>query len=265
VEIRARGLPDERLRAAVDAAFAAVERVHALMSFHEADSDVSRLNRMAAERPVRVDAWTWTVLREAVRLSRLSRGAFDITVGGALVAQGFLPRAAGPAPDASASWRDLELWPGRRVRFRRPLRIDLGGIAKGFAVDQAVIAMREAGATAGVVNAGGDLRVFGAKAEEVRVRHPSAPQAALPLGRIRQGALATSAPYFSNRRWRGRVVSPLRNPRTGVSCTQAVSVSVRASTCMRADALTKLVLADPARALPVLTACKARAWIVTGA
>lgn len=264
VDIRARGESEAGLRAAVESAFAAIRRVHGLMSFHDPASDVSLLNRRAAHGAVPVSAWTWTVLREAQRLSRLSAGAFDITVGGVLVRQGFLPSPGGLAPARGASWRDLELLPGRRVRFRRRLWIDLGGLAKGFAVDRAVAALRAAGVTAGSVNAGGDLRVFGACAERILVRHPASPQCAVALCRLRGGAVATSAPYFAMRRRGGRRVSPLRDPRTGRSCTRAVSVSVRAATCLRADALTKLVLADPARARAVLKVYRARAWIMAG-
>ena len=94
VEIRVRG-ESARAGAAVERAFEAIARVHALMSFHEADSDVSRLNRLAHREAVGVDPHTFAVLEDAERLARASGGAFDIAIAPALVRLGFLP--AGPA------------------------------------------------------------------------------------------------------------------------------------------------------------------------
>ncbi len=138
VEIAAAGGPD--LDAAVEAAFAAVERVHRLMSFHDPASDVSRLNRDAGIRPVPVDAWTHEVIATAIDLQRGSNGAFDITVAPALQRLGLLPALDGrPAAEGRAAGDAIALLPGGLVRFRDPAtRIDVGGIAKGFAVDRAV-------------------------------------------------------------------------------------------------------------------------------
>ncbi len=263
VEITARGLPQARLNAAVEAAFAAVQRVQDLMSFHDEASDVSRVNRHAARRAVTVDEWTFAVLAEALEFSRLSGGAFDITVAPTLIAWGFLPRHIRRTPGRAASWTDITLLSSRRVRFRRPLALDLGGIAKGFAVDQAIGALQTAGVSSGVVNAGGDLRVFGSRRQEIHVRHPASPGLLLPLFQLRNEAVATSAPYFSARCWRGRTVSPLVHPPTREPFTSPVSVSVRASRCVLADALTKVVLADACDAESVLTAFGAQALVLS--
>src|SRR5882724_9366490 len=83
VEVSARG-PTAALGAALQRAFAAIARVHALMSFHAADSDVARLNRGAARAPVGVDPHTYAVLEAAARCARASDGAFDISVAPAL-------------------------------------------------------------------------------------------------------------------------------------------------------------------------------------
>jgi thiamine biosynthesis lipoprotein len=149
------------------------------------------------------------------------------------------------------------------VRFACPVIVDLGGIAKGFAVDRAVEALRRCGVSSGFVNAGGDLRVFGDGARHALVRHPSSPGPLLPAFELCEETFATSAPYFSLRRWRGRTVSHLVDPRTRRSFTSAVSVSVRASACSLADALTKVVFAAE-DAAPVLEAFGARALVVSG-
>lgn len=265
VEIRAAGAEPVIVARAVEVAFVAIASVQALMSFHDVASDVSRLNREAWRTVVSVDPWTWTVLAEARRLSEISQGVFDITVADTLVAHGFLPQMAEQVGYAGGSWRDVELLPHAQVRFHRPLLIDLGGIAKGFAVDRAVDALRAGGATQGIVNAGGDLRVFGQSAQAIQVRNPSAPHRLAEMITLRDEAFATSAPYFAVRRHGRQRVSPLIDPRTRGSCTRTVSVSVRASACLHADALTKIVIADPEIARAVLAVYGAQALVLEAA
>jgi thiamine biosynthesis lipoprotein len=261
VEIRAAApWPAPRLHAALDAAFAAVERVQGLMSFHDAASELSMLNREAWRRSMPVSAETWDVLAEALELSRLSGGAFDISVAPSLEAWGYLPAAAAPVVPG-ADWNDIELLPGERVRYTRPLRIDLGGIAKGHAVDRAIEVLRRAGVDSAVVNAGGDLRVFGA-AQPVHLRHPLDPVASGHELQLRDEALATSAAYFSRRRIDALEVSPLLDPRSRSPYVGTGSVSVCAPDCRSADALTKVVLfAPPELAQAVLAGRGARAWV----
>lgn len=262
VEIRAAGGMDEsRLHAALDAAFAAVERVQGLMSFHDPASELSRLNREAAQGPVAVDAQTFEVLSAAAGLSASSEGAFDICVGAPLRRWGYLPAAEGMA-GPGASWRDLELLEDRRVRFRRPLCLDLGGIAKGYAVDRAAAVLRQAGVERALVNAGGDLRGFGAAPWRVGLRHPLAPAHSVHTLELRDAALATSANTFSRRRLGANEVSPLLDPRSGRPWLGQASVSVRAPDCLHADALTKVVLfAAPEVTERVLEAHQAQAYL----
>jgi len=244
------------------AGFAAVARVQQLMSYHDAGSDVSRLNRHAARRPVAVHPWTAAVLRRAVRLHRDSGGLFDLTVASTLARGGWLPEnhPTRVHPDATAA--DIAFLPGPRVRFRRPLRIDLGGIAKGYAVDRAVSALRRAGALSGTVNAGGDLRAFGPTTEPVLVRAPESPGRLVPLVAVRDSALATSAGYFAPRRIGGRVCAPIVDPRTRAPVAGDRSVSVQAPECWLADALCKIVWLAGAGAASLLQRHGARAWVL---
>jgi FAD:protein FMN transferase len=265
VEITARGGCEAELQHAVDQGFAAVARVERLMSFHDRKSDVGRVNRLAHRVAVRVHPWTWHVLRSAQKMSLATRGVFDITVGGELVRTGYLPRFNGPRADPRVSWHDVELLPGHRVRFRRPLYIDLGGIAKGFAVDRAVARLRACAVDACLVNAGGDLRAFGAVPRRIHLRDPANPGALIPFADIVSGALATSAAYFSRSLWRGRTISPVidglrRRPTATLS-----SASVAAPTCMLADALTKLVLLRGPRAQGLIRRLGGRPFILRAA
>ena len=249
--------------AAVDAAFAAVARIHRLMSVHEADSELSRVNRSAAILPVSVGEDLWVVLKAAQALAGESGGLFDISVGGRLAALGLLPEHGAPAAPVLGDWRDLQLLPGRRVAFARPLYLDLGGIAKGYAVDVALQNLRDAGMTQSWVNAGGDLARFGTEQVMLQVRHPADPARLISLLSWRIGAAATSAGYYAPQR-NGIPQSPLIDPRIGRPQVLDRSITVLAPTTLLADALTKVVALDPVRATPLLSAHGARAFILEG-
>lgn len=261
VEVRTTAATPEAGARAVHAAFVAIEQVHALMSFHAADSDVSRLNRRAAQEAVSVHASTYSVLRRALRLHATTAGLFDITVAPALVRGGWLPRT-GALPANGGTAADIRLLSGHRVRFRRPLLIDLGGIAKGYAVDRAVAALRRHGATSGVVNAGGDLRVFGPQPELVHVRLPGSPGQMAPLLRLADRAVATSAHYFARRAVGGRLVAPIFDPQRRQLAGEARSVSVVARECWLADALCKVVWLAGADASALLRRHRASARVL---
>src|SRR6266576_3797370 len=133
---------------AVEAAFSVVAEVHRLMSFHEASSDVSRLNRAASNGAVLVHPWTCAVLEMAVEMNRHSAGAFDIGVAPALQRTGQLPGVSEALPSAASmpTVEAIELLADNHVRFLHPsVLIDLGGIAKGFAVDRALEKRRARG------------------------------------------------------------------------------------------------------------------------
>jgi thiamine biosynthesis lipoprotein len=260
VEITAGGPEEAALHAAVNAAFVAIERVQSLMSAHDPDSELSRVNREASLGPVKISTETREVLGRADQLARASEGAFDVTIAPTLAQWGFLPPNL--RRKNAGDWQDLLLLDGDRVFFLRPMAVDLGGIAKGFAVDQAIETLRELGVVSGVVNAGGDLRVFGGGGSVAHVRRPSRPQSFARTIHLVNSALATSSPCFTERRLRDRSVSHLVNPRTRVAITGARSVTVRASECWMADALTKVVLNAPWLAGDLLSKYRADAIIL---
>jgi len=249
VEISVEGLDDARATHAIEQAFAEIAAVHRLMSFHEAGSDLDRLHRARVGDRVSVDARTHEVLTWSARMASASAGRFDPTVAAQQVARGLLPRPASTwSPHADADWRDIELFDSHRVRLARPLWIDLGGIAKGYAVDRAVEVLVGAGARQTCVNAGGDLRIAGARAESIHVRTPAG-ICALPSVELANGALATSVGTA------GR----------GVARSARRIVSVVAPLCVVADALTKVVLAgDDAVSRRVLTLFAAQAMESSG-
>jgi len=203
---------------AFDDAFAQLTHVEQCMHPTREGSDLQRLCA-APGREVRLDAATWEVLRQAKRLHRLSDGVFEPCL-----------------PGHDGGLEDLWLSDERPLAcLARPAAIDLGGIAKGYAVDRAIDALRAAGCSAGCVNAGGDLRVFGAQAFEVQVRWSGAAHSPV---RMRDDALAVSlaGPLGRPAEFRGYYVrgvpdAPVR-----------MQAAVRATTAMVADAMTKCAL-----------------------
>lgn len=260
VEITARGDCESELHGAIDRAFDAIARVDRQMSFHYAASDISRLNREAFRRKVTVDPWTWRVLKAAQELSHESEGIFDITVARKLMEWNYLPRRYRNVSEGK--WRDIILEKNCTVRFRRRVIVDLGGIAKGFAVDRAIEALKCAGVASGVVNAGGDLRVFGLKSELIHLRHPAEPMRPAGAIKLRERALATSGSYFAHKRCGRAVVTSLLNGRTCRSSHKLISVSVAASACMIADALTKIVFVLREKSVPLLARYHADALLL---
>lgn len=261
VEISASGLDEMELNSAIDVAFATIEKIQNQMSAHDSNSELSLLNREAAERPVVVSRETFMVLRHADRLASESGGAFDCTVAPALARWNFLP--ASLERNSSGSWRDVLLLRGRKVYFLRPLALDLGGIAKGFAVDKAVEILKRQGVLNAVVNAGGDLRAFGPQPVQVHLRHPAQPQMFADKIEISDSPLATSSPCFTEKDWRGSRVSHLVNSIHKTAIAGAISVSVRAKECWLADALTKVVFSAPDRAQHLLAKYRAESFVVS--
>lgn len=266
VEIEVAGAAESELNTAVDAAFEAVAGVHDLMSFHEPDSDVSRLNRDASVQPVRVHAWTYQVLQAAVEMHRRSNGLFDVAVAPALQAMGWLPRLGenDPIDIVAGSVDVIELLEDQSVRFRQTdIRIDLGGIAKGFAVDQALAALRKSGATSGLVNAGGDLAAFGELPQTVHVRHPRDPGRVIGCIEVTDEALASTARRFDPFQSAETASSAIIDPANFKPTELIDGTTVRASSCMIADALTKTVMIAGTDAIGLLEHYHASALLIS--
>ncbi|MGJ7916296.1 FAD:protein FMN transferase [Massilia sp. LXY-6] len=263
VDITVEGAPGHDV---VTDAFIEIARLHRLMSFHDEASDIARINRAAPGELVQVDADTWQVLRLAREVTDLSGGAFDVACAPHLVERRILPAPWAsatperPAPRTSADVFALE--DGWRVRKLAPGWIDVGGIAKGYAVDAAVASLESAGVAGGCVNAGGDLRVFGLMQAPVAVRSPAAPGRAARHIMLCGEAMATSASYFSERDHQSHRVSALLDARDGRPLVATASASVRAGRCVVADALTKVVLATGDCGHPALAAFGATAFLI---
>lgn len=224
---------------------AVLQLVQTLMSVHDRHSALSQLNQTAHQQPVSVHPWLWCVLLRALRLYHASSGHFDCAVAGAeLCAWGLMPDHRHPALRAetqSPTLQALHCLPEHKVWFSQPLYLDLGGIAKGFAVDMVILALHRLGVRQAVVNAGGDLRVLGAQAQLIQVRHPHDPQQVMVLGELAAGACATSASYYSQQHdTAGQLRCALVETQQRQAVLQPHSYTVLAPTAIMADGLTKV-------------------------
>jgi thiamine biosynthesis lipoprotein len=204
----------------IEAAFEVIGQVERLMHPTRTDSDLCAIRHGRLGLPLTVHAWTWEVLALSQRLNRTSRGAFDPCL-----------------PDAAGRIADLEFAAPQSVIPHRPLHIDLGGIAKGYAVDRALMALRAAGCHGGLVNAGGDLAVFGNRNHAFVIRDRDDGDRLIEL---KNGALATSDVCGAGRPAEHRGYYHGANRRE----IRAGKVSVNAASAAIADALTKCLLAD---------------------
>jgi len=257
VNLRLNGLDVGSANELLNLCFATVAEVHTLMSFQEPESDISRLNREAHRHPVQVSARTYEVLRCASWVSLQSDGVFDVTVAPRLVSGGVnqRPRSA-PEPDPDARWSDVRLLPDRHVSFLRPLWIDVSGIAKGYVVDEVVKLLCATGVTQARVNAGGDLAVVGMDSECIRLDDGRTDERTIPVVELSNGCMASSG-------FREQCVG-IHVDGTTRESAPARFVSVLASSCAIADALTKVVMARGAAARSILRHFAATAIMSVG-
>jgi FAD:protein FMN transferase len=260
VEIRIDDSDPETASVAVDAGFRAISEVQRLMSVFDENSDIGRINRLAHREPVSIAPWTQEILALAGDLHRASEGLFDCGIAPQLGSWGLLPDSGEAAPTSSIA--HLAFTNDGCVTCSAPTRLDLGGIAKGFAVDRAAEAILATGAKGGTVNAGSDLRVFGNAEEDIHLRAPDNPEHLVFAGRLRDGACATSATYYSRHFRDGIEVSPLVDPRNRQALVTRASFSVIAPHCVIADALTKVLALSSNPDLPCFSHYQAHPFIV---
>lgn len=239
------------LRQIVNAAFDEVDRLDRLMSHYKKDSPLSQLNREAALKPVIVEPELFDFIAECLRYSRESDGAFDITVGPLMKAWGFF-RGEGRMPSEAElaeargkiGYRHVILNHKDRTIFfdKAGLELDLGGIAKGYAVDAAVALLKQNGINSALISAGGST-IYGlgappnAAAWEVKLQDPIDRGKAAMTVRLKDQALSVSGSYEKFFELGGKRYSHVMDPRTGQPVPDMLSVAVIADTGTAGDAL----------------------------
>lgn len=255
---------------AMKAAFDAVREVDRKMSVYKPDSEISGVNQNAGRGFSPVSPETYFVLREALRMGQLTEGCFDITAGPLAELWGFHREELGPGPIPQP-------WVIEEVRSRvghcmalledrsysvalqkEGAKIDLGGIAKGFAIDRAIETLRDYGIQNTLVSAGGDLFCLGKPTPHrlwrIGLKHPLKKNDIIAKLNLSNQAVATSGTYANfflerRKRW-GHII----DPRTGYAVqTSLLSVTVVASQCWLADALaTAFIVSGKEKAMDIV-------------
>jgi thiamine biosynthesis lipoprotein len=245
----------------IQAAFAEIRKVDELMSDYKDDSEISKINRDAYKGSVAGSKPTYEVLQASIEFGKLTDGAFDITVG-PLVDLYHSAEKEKVAPNKEqiaqaklkVGYQKLKLDnQNRTVKFSVDgMRLDLGGIAKGYAIDRAVQAMQTCGAIGGMVDIGGEIRCFGtpAKGKEhwlIGLQDPSKTEDGLGTGepllvlKLTDAAVATSGNYRRFVLIEGKKYSHIIDPKTGYSSDQLSSVTIISRNATDADALATAV------------------------
>lgn len=248
-----RGLTDSPARLA-EMAETAVQRVAELMSPGGDASDVARLNRTPAGQWVEVNPLTWHVVMESLRWHRLSGGAFDPTIGPIMrlfrFEQGDVsvwpsPEALGAARALVGADKLLFQREGMRLAWEKDgMRLDLGAIAKGYAVDLAADILIKNGVTRGLVDVGGELRLIGRREDgpdgewRAGIRSPRGDEVLERL-QLENVAVATSGDYERYFTYQGKRYEHTIDPRTGMpqSGGPASVTVIHPTSCLAADAL----------------------------
>ncbi len=242
---------------AMNAVFTEFDRLDEMMNPWNAASELSRINREAAKGAVTTTPEIVEVIARAAHYSALTRGAFDISF--ASVGQHYDYREGDKPSEkerangkANIDYRAITLdEKARTIAYTLPgLQVDLGGIAKGYAVDRGISLLEEAGITAAVVSAGGDSRILGDRGDRARtvgIRHPRKDDEFVVLIPLADTAISTSGDYERFFVEDGVRYHHILDPKTGDSARKVQSVSILAARSIDSDALSTAVFVMGAR------------------
>ena len=249
--IEAHGRDADLLPRIVEEAFDEVDRIDRLMSHYKADSALSRLNRDAARHPVTVEPELFDFIAEALRYNRESGGAFDVTVGPLMKAWGFF-RGEGRVPSEDELRLAVGYVGGAHVKLNPIARtitfdhsgveLDLGGIAKGYAVDRVATLLRRRQIASALISAGGSS-VYGLDAPpgregwDVAIQDPIDPRKVALTVRLKDRALSVAGSSEKSFEAGGVTYSHIMDPRSGRPVQGVLTVAVLTDSATTGDAL----------------------------
>lgn len=231
---------------AIREAFEALKKVDALMSTYKEDSEISILNR---EGRAQVSEETLEVIEDAIKFSKLTDGAFDITcrplinLWNKVKTEEKLPTEEEIEEAISLVGYQGIILEGNQIRLeKKGMQIDLGGIAKGYAVDKAIEALKKNGIKRALVNAGGDLYALGTDSQgekwQIGVQDPREEDRVIDIIKVKDRAVATSGDYRRYFTLEGKRFSHIVNPKTGLTIQDVpMSVTIIGPDATTTDAL----------------------------
>jgi len=247
-------------------AYREMERVENLLSYQKTESEISRINDAAGTAPQPVSAETFAILQRAVKYADNLQGLFDITIGPVTSLWGFSSPEGGHLPGSEeiarhlqeVNYHDLVLNEGDTTAFlkNKGMMLDLGGIAKGYAIDRGSAKLKEYGVINFILNAGGDMYVSGQKDEKtpwtVGVKDPRNGQELIARFNLKDEAVATSGDYERFIIINGKRYHHIIDPRTGYPASLTESATTFAATAEEADVLaTYLFIIGAQKALKI--------------
>jgi thiamine biosynthesis lipoprotein len=236
---------------AMDAVIGEMRRTDELMSTYKPESQLSQVNAHAHERPVKVDPEIIEVVTRSFEFSRMSDGAFDVTYASVGYLYDYRAHQHPTGEQISAAlpavdWRQVQVDPtANTIRFLKPgMRIDLGGIAKGYAVDRSIGMLRELGIEHAMVNAGGDTRLIGDRRGKpwiVGIRDPRSDGRMVTRLPLENEAISTSGDYERYFEDNGVRYHHILVPGTGQSAREVRSVTILGADATLTDGLSTSV------------------------
>ena len=265
VSITAVGASDQGANDAINAGFQEIKRLERLLSTWIPDSELSRVNASAGVKPVQVSPETLAVVRRSLQVAEMTGGAFNIALGPAIDAWNISAEPRFPSASELESLKPLLDLRAVRADVREHaiylekagMRIDVGGIGKGYAADQAVMALKEAGAMAGVVALSGDIKTFGklpgGKKFPVAIQHPRREGQVLVFIDLEDEAISTAGDYERFFEQDGVRYHHILDPVTLQPARGCQSVSVVARDGVLADGLdTGIFVMGPTRGMQLV-------------
>jgi thiamine biosynthesis lipoprotein len=249
VKVTAVALSEPVAQAAVTAGFSEIRRLEEILSTWIPTSELSRVNASAGVRPVHVSPETLTVVQRAVQVAEMTDGGFNIAIGPAVSAWSVMESQRIPTESELDALRPLVNLQAvhidvqeQTIFLEKPgMRIDVGGIGKGYAADQAVEALRKAGAVAGVVALSGDIKTFGqspdGKIFPIGIQHPREDGSVLVWIDLQDEAISTAGDYERFFEQNGIRYHHILDPRTLQPARSCQSVTVIAREGIWADGL----------------------------
>lgn len=242
-------------RSAIDMALSAMKDIDDKVSIYNVHSEISNVNQNAGLSEVKVSDDTFNILERAYKLSQLTDGAFDVSIGSIVSLWGFgTTKNKIPSDNEIAEKLPLINYEkiildhtNKTVKLAdKGMKVDLGAIAVGYAVDKAVNVLKEKGVKNALVNGGGEIYAFGSppkkSAWRVGIQHPRKPNAILGTIDLKDKAISTSGDYESYFEVNGKRYCHILNPKTGKPVENIMSVTVVADNTTDADALSTAIM-----------------------
>jgi thiamine biosynthesis lipoprotein len=254
---------DAKGDAGIDAVMDEMRRIDNLMSHYKPESQLSQINARGAQEPVQVDAELFDLIKLSTHYSEITEGAFDITYASVGHLYDY-PHHIRPTEEQikaalpAVNWRNMLLDPVHHtVKFEHPgMRIDLGGIGKGYAVDRGIIILQGMGFKHALVTAGGDSRIIGDRLGRpwvVGIRNPDDKNKVVTRIPLVDSAMSTSGDYERFFDENGIRYHHIIDPRTGHSASKVRSATILGPTATQTDGMSKTAFVlGPEKALEII-------------